>query len=133
MIFIHVLQLETILGDYGIVVITRSGSNPEKFIYDSDMLTKHRVSYLEIILIDDFCFIRNIFAEKHHDYNKLGHERSQFYDDTKISPTRREYQIFDGRFHHFLYQNASIIRISYQKCVSVIRNVLSSILTLILN
>ncbi|XP_077296928.1 nicotinamide mononucleotide adenylyltransferase isoform X2 [Arctopsyche grandis] len=35
-------DLEIILGEYGLVVITRSGNNPEKFIYDSDVLTKYR-------------------------------------------------------------------------------------------
>jgi len=28
---------------YGMVVISRAGSNPEKFIYDSDVLTRHKV------------------------------------------------------------------------------------------
>jgi len=36
------LQLEAILGQHGLVVITRSGSNPEQFIFDSDLLSKYR-------------------------------------------------------------------------------------------
>ena len=28
--------------DYGMVVVSREGSNPEKFIYNSDLLTKYR-------------------------------------------------------------------------------------------
>lgn len=35
-------QLETILGQHGIVVITRSGSNPEQFIFNSDLLSKYK-------------------------------------------------------------------------------------------
>lgn len=35
-------QLESILGQHGLVVITRSGSNPEQFIFDSDLLSKYR-------------------------------------------------------------------------------------------
>lgn len=35
-------QLETILGQHGIVVITRNGSNPEQFIFNSDLLSRHR-------------------------------------------------------------------------------------------
>lgn len=31
-----------IVGQFGIVVISRSGSSPEKFIYESDILSKHR-------------------------------------------------------------------------------------------
>lgn len=35
-------DVETILGNHGLVVVTRSGANPEKFIHDSDLLTKFR-------------------------------------------------------------------------------------------
>ncbi|CRK90022.1 CLUMA_CG003747, isoform A [Clunio marinus] len=35
-------DLEAILGQHGIVVITRNGSNPEQFIFDSDLLSKYR-------------------------------------------------------------------------------------------
>merc|ERR1719431_1837980 len=35
-------DLTTIVRDYGIVVISREGSNPEKFIYNSDLLTKYQ-------------------------------------------------------------------------------------------
>lgn len=35
-------QLEAILGQHGLVVITRSGSNPEQFIFDSDLLSRYR-------------------------------------------------------------------------------------------
>ncbi|XP_071491609.1 nicotinamide/nicotinic acid mononucleotide adenylyltransferase 1-like [Diadema antillarum] len=34
-------DLETIVGKHGLVVITRSGSDPYKFIYDSDLLYKY--------------------------------------------------------------------------------------------
>jgi nicotinamide mononucleotide adenylyltransferase len=34
--------LESILGQHGLVVISRNGSNPEKFIFESDLLTKHK-------------------------------------------------------------------------------------------
>ncbi|GAB0087492.1 Nicotinamide-nucleotide adenylyltransferase [Sergentomyia squamirostris] len=35
-------DIEAILGHHGIVVISRSGSNPEQFIFNSDVLSKHR-------------------------------------------------------------------------------------------
>ncbi|XP_037029935.1 nicotinamide/nicotinic acid mononucleotide adenylyltransferase 3 isoform X1 [Bradysia coprophila] len=35
-------DIEAILGQHGLVVISRSGSNPEKFIFDSDLLTKYK-------------------------------------------------------------------------------------------
>jgi len=35
--------MEEIVQKYGMVVITRAGSSPEKFIYESDVLTKHKV------------------------------------------------------------------------------------------
>ncbi|XP_018394759.1 PREDICTED: uncharacterized protein LOC108773448 [Cyphomyrmex costatus] len=34
-------DIDTIVGEHGLVVITREGSNPNKFIYDSDILSKH--------------------------------------------------------------------------------------------
>uniref|UniRef100_T1GY75 Nicotinamide/nicotinic acid mononucleotide adenylyltransferase 3 n=1 Tax=Megaselia scalaris TaxID=36166 RepID=T1GY75_MEGSC len=37
-------DIEDILVNHGIIVITRSGSNPEKFIFESDILSKYRVS-----------------------------------------------------------------------------------------
>ncbi|CAG9118437.1 unnamed protein product [Plutella xylostella] len=39
-------DIEAIVGRHGLVVITRSGSNPDKFIYDSDLLYKHRYKVL---------------------------------------------------------------------------------------
>ncbi|KYQ46379.1 Nicotinamide mononucleotide adenylyltransferase 1 [Trachymyrmex zeteki] len=33
--------IDAIVGEHGLVVITREGSNPNKFIYDSDILSKH--------------------------------------------------------------------------------------------
>ncbi|XP_060807038.1 nicotinamide/nicotinic acid mononucleotide adenylyltransferase 3 isoform X1 [Amyelois transitella] len=35
-------DLETIVGRHGLVVVTRAGCDPGKFIYESDMLYKHR-------------------------------------------------------------------------------------------
>ncbi|EDO48825.1 predicted protein [Nematostella vectensis] len=35
-------DIESIVKEHGIVVITRHGSNPEEFIYNSDVLTKHK-------------------------------------------------------------------------------------------
>lgn len=35
-------QIEAILGEHGIVVITRSGACPEKFIFQSDLMTKYK-------------------------------------------------------------------------------------------
>lgn len=37
-------DLNVILGQHGLVVVSRSGSNPEKFIFDSDQLTRFRVT-----------------------------------------------------------------------------------------
>ncbi|EDV94492.1 GH19439 [Drosophila grimshawi] len=35
-------DIENIVANYGLVVISRCGSNPEKFIFESDILTKHQ-------------------------------------------------------------------------------------------
>jgi len=41
-----VSQMEEIVQKYGMVVITRAGNCPEKFIYENDILTKHKVLFL---------------------------------------------------------------------------------------
>lgn len=43
-IYILFTQIEEIVSHYGLVVISRCGSNPDKFIFESDILTKYRVS-----------------------------------------------------------------------------------------
>jgi len=43
LVYFTVSQMEEIVQKHGMVVISRSGSNPEKFIYESDVLTKHKV------------------------------------------------------------------------------------------
>lgn len=35
-------DLETIVGRHGLVVVSRAGSQPDKFVFDSDMLYKYR-------------------------------------------------------------------------------------------
>lgn len=35
-------DIEAILSEHGIVVITRSGNNPEQFVFQSDLLTKYK-------------------------------------------------------------------------------------------
>ena len=42
---ICLIQIENIVRHFGLVCITRCGSNPEKFIYESDVLTKYKASY----------------------------------------------------------------------------------------
>ena len=34
------IQIDAIVEDFGLVVISRSGSSPEKFIYESDQLSR---------------------------------------------------------------------------------------------
>jgi hypothetical protein len=38
-------KMEEIVSQFGIVVCTRAGSNVEKFIYESDLLTKYKVTF----------------------------------------------------------------------------------------
>ncbi|CAG0888601.1 unnamed protein product [Cyprideis torosa] len=35
-------RIETIVRDFGIVCISREGSNPQKFVYENDVLTRHQ-------------------------------------------------------------------------------------------
>ncbi|KAI5641035.1 cytidylyltransferase-like domain-containing protein [Phthorimaea operculella] len=41
-------DLETIVGRHGLVVVTRAGCDPGKFIYESDMLYKHRKNIIQV-------------------------------------------------------------------------------------
>ena len=44
--------METIAGEYGMVVITRNGSEPEKFVNDSKLLSKCKVNtFTSIVLL----------------------------------------------------------------------------------
>lgn len=64
-------DLEVILQEHGLVVVSRSGCNPEKFIFASDQLTRHRVIFFFIrrrLIKSDF------LLEKHNYSNKLGNE-----------------------------------------------------------
>ena len=43
--------MTAIVRDYGLVVITRHGSDAEKFIYESDLLTKLKVIVVSLSLL----------------------------------------------------------------------------------
>lgn len=50
--FCHLIfQIEKIVGKHGLVCITRAGSDPSKFIYESDVLSKYQVNFLCVDLI----------------------------------------------------------------------------------
>ena len=42
-------QIQDIVGKYGLVVISRYGHNPEKFIYESDNLTPLKVRVYKLL------------------------------------------------------------------------------------
>nr|XP_022341479.1 nicotinamide/nicotinic acid mononucleotide adenylyltransferase 1-like isoform X2 [Crassostrea virginica] len=46
-------DIEDIVGKYGLVCITREGSDPRKFIYESDVLTKYQEN---IIIVTEWIF-----------------------------------------------------------------------------
>jgi len=50
--FFDYAQMEEIVSKFGIVVCTRNGSNVEKFIYESDLLTQHKVRKCADLSID---------------------------------------------------------------------------------
>lgn len=59
--------MEGILGEHGIVVITRAGTDPDRFIFESDLLTRFRVNiicpahnYLQCIMKLFFKLQKNI-------------------------------------------------------------------------
>lgn len=52
----YCFQIETIVRDYGLVVVNRSGSNPHKFIYESDILTKYMVIFKQKLFFKNYLF-----------------------------------------------------------------------------
>ena len=47
-VFVFILQIRRIVENYGLVVISREGSNPEKYVYEHDILHKFKVSFLHL-------------------------------------------------------------------------------------
>ena len=43
--FVLILQIRRIVKNYGLVVISREGSNPEKYVYEHDILHKYKVFF----------------------------------------------------------------------------------------
>lgn len=58
-------QIETIVGQFGLVVITRMNSNPLEFIYNSDLLTKY---YVSIKFICAFVNLKNAILFQNVDW-----------------------------------------------------------------
>ena len=58
-------DITAIVRDYGLVVITREGSNPEKYVYDHDILHQYRVSMITIhmYLLQQISFIKSIIVK----------------------------------------------------------------------
>lgn len=42
-LFLSLIQIVSIISKFGLVVVSRFGSNPEKFIYESDILHSLKV------------------------------------------------------------------------------------------
>jgi len=55
-------QMEEIVQKYGMVVISRAGSCLEKFIYESDVLTRHKVFSLMFYAYCNYELIFRMFA-----------------------------------------------------------------------
>jgi len=47
---VNVLQMEDIVSRFGMVVCTRGDSDIDSFIYESDLLTKYKVTCLDASL-----------------------------------------------------------------------------------
>ena len=66
LLWFTVFQMEEIVQKFGMVVISRAGSNLEKFIYESDILTKHKV----------YCVFNLYINCKTYDAGDTGEENS---------------------------------------------------------
>jgi len=60
------------VANHGLVVITRAGSNPGKFIFDSDILTKYQVTKKLPLQFGSPLLISLIISEQHNANHKLG-------------------------------------------------------------
>jgi hypothetical protein len=50
------------VGQHGLVVITREGNNPNKFIYESDLLTKYQVTRSYTVLYSCYLILLIIYG-----------------------------------------------------------------------
>lgn len=41
--------MEAIISKFGLVVITRTGSDPYRVVYESDLLTRHQVMTISLV------------------------------------------------------------------------------------
>eukprot|EP00112_Aurelia_sp_Birch-Aquarium-sp1_P013763 Seg2935.2 transcript_id=Seg2935.2/GoldUCD/mRNA.D3Y31 product="hypothetical protein" pseudo=true protein_id=Seg2935.2/GoldUCD/D3Y31 len=46
--------MKTIAGDYGMVVISRAGSNPERFVSESDILSERKEPSLRVVPLSNW-------------------------------------------------------------------------------
>lgn len=82
-----ILQIEAIVGQHGLVVITRENSNPNAFIYNSDVLTKYTVN-IDIKIVS--CVVRNLnFPAEHHNSHRMVQKRRKFHENTTSPPKIR--------------------------------------------
>lgn len=77
---ISIEQIQDIVSNYGLVVISRSGSNPQLFIYESDLLTRLQVnsfndlSYAVQLDLYFLSFSQNGGAEKYQHSSRMDYE-----------------------------------------------------------
>jgi len=57
------LQMEEIVSRFGMVVCSRSGSDVDNFIYESDMLTKYQVTCLDVNTLTKVLFLLQVLCQ----------------------------------------------------------------------
>ncbi|XP_070210007.1 nicotinamide/nicotinic acid mononucleotide adenylyltransferase 3-like isoform X2 [Littorina saxatilis] len=110
-------DIETIVGKHGLVCITRAGTNPQKFIYESDMLTK----FQENILIVTEWMTNEISATKVRRALGRGESVKYLLPDPVIDYIREQrlYGVPDNTISGFSRQAKSRIRAQASKSVRI--------------
>ncbi|GBP89327.1 hypothetical protein EVAR_60123_1 [Eumeta japonica] len=85
-------DLETILSQHGLVVVSRSGSDPGRFIHESDMLYKYRRN---VILVTNY-IANEVSSTVLRQLMRRG-ESAKYLTDDAVLAYIRQYQLYGAR------------------------------------
>ncbi|XP_022827419.1 nicotinamide/nicotinic acid mononucleotide adenylyltransferase 1 isoform X1 [Spodoptera litura] len=103
-------DLETIVGRHGLVVVTRAGSDPGKFIYESDILYKHRKN---VILVTNY--IANEVSSTQIRRLVSRGESAKYLTDDGVLAYVRQHSLYGATREHTEYTILNELIASYDK------------------
>ncbi|XP_050553931.1 nicotinamide/nicotinic acid mononucleotide adenylyltransferase 1 isoform X1 [Spodoptera frugiperda] len=103
-------DLETIVGRHGLVVVTRAGCDPGKFIYESDILYKHRKN---VILVTNY--IANEVSSTQIRRLVSRGESAKYLTDDGVLAYVRQHSLYGAPREHTEYTILNELIASYDK------------------